>query len=327
MPIKEEDPWRRQYFEGVECPAEVVVPTEDGDAYMMFPQQRWIYNKMQVAESQGLEHAPHGFPPTHFPVFSKPIYNFRGMGTGSRVLRSYREYLHLQEPGHFWMELLSGEHVSTDCAVLRGEPCWWRHVSGRDIGEGMFDYWTIHAEPRPELEGYCGEWVRRNLAGYTGMLNLETIGGRIIEAHLRFADQWPDLYGDGWVQALVGLYARQEWSFVERERRTGYSVVLFGGHGHRYRFPPAEVQAEVRALPGVSSLQITFHEDRPPRAHAMPPGGFRLAIVNCWVLEAGFAARQRLAQAYHATQSLYGRRRRSVSPGGAQPGSGGSAAD
>ena len=34
-------------------------------------------------------------------------------------------------------------------------------------------------------------------AGYTGMVNFETIGGRIIEAHLRFADQWPDLYGGG----------------------------------------------------------------------------------------------------------------------------------
>jgi hypothetical protein len=30
------------------------------------------------------------------------------------------------------------------------------------------------------------------------MVNLETIGGRIIEVHLRFADQWPDLYGARW---------------------------------------------------------------------------------------------------------------------------------
>ena len=42
-------------------------------------------------------------------------------------------------------------------------------------------------------------WVARNLAGYTGMANLETIGGRIIEVHLRFTDQWPDLYGSGLV--------------------------------------------------------------------------------------------------------------------------------
>jgi hypothetical protein len=47
-------------------------------------------------------------------------------------------------------------------------------------------------------------------------------------------------------------------------------------------------------MPGVSSLQITFHEDLDPERHAMPPGGFRVAIVNCWDREAGNAARERL---------------------------------
>ena len=47
-------------------------------------------------------------------------------------------------------------------------------------------------------------WLRSNLRGYTGMVNLETIGGTIIECHLRFTDQWPDLYGgDAWVGAVV----------------------------------------------------------------------------------------------------------------------------
>ncbi len=77
-----------------------------------------------------------------------------------------------------------------------------------------------------------------NLAGYTGMLNLETIGATIIEAHLRFADQWPDLYGPGWVDAVVGLYERREWDFADDDRSEGYSVVLFGPNGRRYRHPP-----------------------------------------------------------------------------------------
>jgi hypothetical protein len=312
MPIKEEDPWRMQYFQGVACPEQVVIPTEDGDAYIMYPRQRWLYNKMLVAETQGIEHAPHGFAPSHYPVFSKPIYNMRGMGAGTRVLHNEKEYLHSQEPGHFWMELLTGEHVSTDCAVVDGEPRWWRHATGREIGEGMFDYWTVHAEPRPALEAYCGDWIRGHMAGYTGMLNLETIGGRIIEVHMRFADQWPDLYGPGWVEALVRLYAEGRWDYPDTGRRDGYSVVLFGGHGLRYRHPPPDLVAEVRALPQITSVQITFHADRPPRAHAMPPGGFRLCIVNCWDLDAGIAARQRLALSFWSTQTLYGRRRRSA---------------
>ena len=51
----------------------------------------------------------------------------------------------------------------------------------------------------------------------------------------------------------------------------------------------------MRALPSVSSVQITFHENKPADQHAMPPGGFRLAIVNCWDLAAGIAAREMLA--------------------------------
>jgi hypothetical protein len=90
------------------------------------------------------------------------------------------------------------------------------------------------------------------------MVNLETVGGSIIEAHLRPSDQWPDLYG----------------------------------------------------------VQITFHEDRDPPSHAMPPGGFRLAIVNGWNLEAGLAARNQLR-----TYFLRALQTRSIAPAGGDHGS------
>jgi len=70
--------------------------------------------------------------------------------------------------------------------------------------------------------------------------------------------------------------------------------VLFGPHGPRYRHPPAGLVTQVRNMPEVSSVQITFHADKNPERHAMPPGGFRLAIVNAWSLSAGFAARDML---------------------------------
>ncbi|MGB9389117.1 MAG: hypothetical protein WCB70_03850, partial [Xanthobacteraceae bacterium] len=200
MPICEADPWRLQYFSHVTTAANI--PTEDSDAWQWYPAQRWIYNKLAVALGQGLDAGPHGTPPPRFPVFSKPIVNLKGMGVGSRVLKSQADYDVHYTPGHFWMTLLKGRHVSSDVAVVRGEPRWWRHVTGKPAGEGTFDYWIIHAEPDAGIEEPCGAWIEKNLSGYTGMLNLETIGGTIIEAHLRFADQWPDLYGPGWVDAL-----------------------------------------------------------------------------------------------------------------------------
>lgn len=315
MPICEADPWRCQYFEGIPCPDDVRVPTEDGDAWAWFPKYRWVYNKLSVAETQGFCCGPHGMDPPDFPVFSKPVFNMRGMGVGSRVLRTAREYKANQRPGHIWMPLLEGEHISTDVAVVDGKARWWRHSYGAPLDGGMFDHWVVLAEDRPEIERYCGEWLERNLAGYTGMLNFETIGSRIIEAHLRFSDQFPDLYGGRpWVEALIGLYRDGTWVYDDSGRRTGWSVVLFGGHGIQYRHPPADLVEEIRGWPEVTSVQITFHEDRPPSWHAMPPGGFRLAIVNCWDLEVGRRARERLALSFWSTQQLRSPRRRGTSP-------------
>jgi hypothetical protein len=197
-----------------------------------------------------------------------------------------------------WMPLLSGEHVSTDAAVIDGEPVWWRHTIGKTIQQGMFDYWVILGESKPEIEGYCGDWLRRHLRGYTGCVNFETIGTKIIEAHLRFADQWPDLYGLGWIDAVVDLYASGHWNYRDENRRTGYSVVLFGAHGPRYKKPDHSAVNEFLGWEGVSSIQMTFHEDKPPELHSMPPGGFRLAIVNCWNFEMGFKVRERLASLF-----------------------------
>lgn len=311
MPICEADPWRLQYFQGVHCPEDVNVPTEDGDAWTWYPRYKWVYDKLAVAESQGLACAPHGIDPDHFPVFSKPIYNMRGMGAGSGIFRTLKEYKHRQRPGHMWMQLLEGEHVSTDCAVVQGDLRWSRHTIGEPLAGGMFDHWTVLAERRPVIEDYLRSWIAEHLPAYTGMLNFETIGARIIEVHLRFADQWPDLYGPGWVDALVKLYAEAVWDFADDDRRDGYSVVLFGAHGLQYRYPPDDFLSRIRATPGVSSVQITFHEDRPPASHSMPPGGFRLAIVNTHDLELGRRIREELALGFWSTQQLLpGRRRR-----------------
>jgi hypothetical protein len=303
MPICEVDPWRLQYFEHVSCPADVNIPTEDSDAWLWYPQERWIYDKLAIALSQGLAAAPHGVPPPHFPVFSKPIINLKGMGVASRLIRSSAEYEENLTAGHMWMTLLEGRHVSTDVAVVDGKPRWWRHASGVPGAGGTFDSWTVRAARDPEIEESCGTWIRRHLAGYTGILNLETIGAGIIEVHLRMSDQWPDLYGAGWVDAVVALYDEGNWAFADRDRRDGFSVVLFGPHGVRYRHPPKALIAKVKAIADVASVQITFHEDKEPAHHAMPPGGFRLAVINAWSRAAGDAGRELLREHFLAARN------------------------
>jgi hypothetical protein len=107
-------------------------------------------------------------------------------------------------------------------------------------------------------------------------------------------------------KAIVRLYSEGEWSFMDSDRSDGFSVVLFGPHGGRYARPQKQVVDHLCGRAGVSSIQITFDENRPAHLHSMPPGGFRLAIVNCRELAAGRAVRAELArlfwQARHSPQ-------------------------
>jgi hypothetical protein len=298
MPICERDPWRDQYFENIPCPENVLIPTDDFDSWPWYPEHNWIYDKLKIAQSQGLICGPHGVAPPNYPIFSKPVMNLKGMGLGSRVISSGEEMQRRSTPGHFWMPLLEGPHVSTDCAVVKGQVKWQRHATGVPGPEGTFKYWTLHAELMPELATYLKAWVARHMTTYTGMMNFETIGGKIIEAHLRFADQWCDLNGKGWIEAMVRLYTDGVWHYEDAERRVGYSIPLFAKHNSNFVHPPRDHQSCIRALPHVSSLQITFYENKDASDHPMPPGGFRVGIVNAWDLQAGFAAIDELAKAF-----------------------------
>ena len=298
MPIFVRDPWRLQYFEGTACPPDVRIPIDDIDAWAWFPAHSWIYDRLAVARSQGLPAGPHGADPGVFPVFSKPIINLKGMGIGSRLIRSRRDYEARYEAGHMWMPYLRGAHISTDCAIVDGQITWVRHAQGAPRRNGMFRYWKIWTEPDPILVDYLAQWSAKHLRGYAGMVNFETIGGRIIEVHLRFADQWTDLYGPGWTAALVRLYSDGIWRFDDSGRREGFSIPLFTHERGKAFAPDPSLIRAVQQSPHVSSVQITFHPGKNLAKQASPPGGVRLALVNSWQLTAGFKALRLLAKGF-----------------------------
>lgn len=298
MPIFVSAPWRAQYFESVNCPPGVNIPTDDPECWEWNPAFRWVYDKLKVARSQGIASGTHEVLPASFPVFSKPRINLKGMGLDSAVIRGADEFRQLCKPGHMWMTHFEGEHISTDCAVVNGQMQWLRNTLGVPGPAGTFVHWTLETQQRCDLEQMLERWIADHMIGYTGMMNFETIGGRIIEAHLRFSDQWVDLYGNGWLEALTNLYSQGNWRFREPLRKEGYSIPLFARHGSVPPHPPVGMQMRVRQLPGVSSLQITYFEHKPGDAHPMPPGGFRLAIINCHDLAAGRAAIELLATGF-----------------------------
>lgn len=300
MPFVERDSWREQYFAGIPCPDGVRIATDDGDAFDWNPALHHVYDKLHVARSQGLACGTGDDLPKSFPVFVKPRVNLKGMATRSGRADNAAAFGRLSGPDMMWTEFLDGSHLSSDFALENGRVRWSAHARGEPRDGGMFWYWTVGIEAPPAFVSRLEQWIGREAAGYTGMVNAETLGGRIIEAHLRFADQWPDLYGRrAWLEAVIGLHTGRGWHFSETPP-PGYSVPLFMPHGLRFRHPPEELQARVRAMTGVTSLQVTFHEGRDPADHPMPPGGFRVAIVNGFDLAACLRARDFLWASWFA---------------------------
>ena len=148
MPILERDPWREQYFTSSCCPDDVIIPTDDPDCCVLFPQYRWVYEKLLIAKSQGLDAELHGVMPKHYPVFSKPNINLKGMGVGSLIIHSEPEMRRHHNCDYMWMPFLTGEHISSDCAVVDGTLVWIRHATGYATVGGMFHYWKIPATRR-----------------------------------------------------------------------------------------------------------------------------------------------------------------------------------
>ena len=177
------DSWEKQFFEGIDTQG-LTIPIDDPTAYQLYPQYNWMYNKIQLMHSFGIEAYPHGIVPSDFPIFSKPITNLWGMGDGARILYEWRSEDKDYVSGHFWMAYLEGQHISTDYVIINGEIQWHCSLVGHKDSEGSFTYWEV-TQTIPSLK--IIEWFRRHLSQFTGIVNVETIEDNIIELTLRMS--------------------------------------------------------------------------------------------------------------------------------------------
>lgn len=157
----------------------------DRDVYDMCPPDwLWIFDKLIIARRQGLRAAPAGIPvPESAEYIVRPITNIRMMGRGAR-----RTWIQAgdDEPvpdGYFWSEVLQGPHVSVD--YHWGEQALT--VEGfRDDPARLdrFSRWCKIDQDVPLPELLYG------LEEHSEWINVEYIGDKIIEVHLRLNDDF-----------------------------------------------------------------------------------------------------------------------------------------
>jgi len=157
----------------------------DCDVYDSCPTQwLWVYDKVIVARRQGIRAAPAGIPvPASAEYIIRPITNIRMMGRGASRVWLEQGDDHSVPDGYFWSEVLTGPHLSVDYH--------WGHqgltVQGfRDdpLRLDRFSRWCRVDLDRPLPA------MLHDLKYYQQWINVEYIGNRVIEVHLRYNDDF-----------------------------------------------------------------------------------------------------------------------------------------
>jgi hypothetical protein len=157
----------------------------DCDVYDSCPSQwLWVYDKLIVARRQGISAAPAGISvPAAGEYIVRPITNIRMMGRGAQQLWLEPGDDHSVPDGYFWSEILTGPHVSVDYH-------WGQQgltVQGfRDDAHKLdrFSRWCRVNRDRPLPA------MLHDLKYYQEWINVEYIGDKVIEVHLRYNDDF-----------------------------------------------------------------------------------------------------------------------------------------
>jgi len=157
--------------------------SDDRSAWLKYPYYNKVYNKLWLAESQGLDCGPVGIYPNNYPIIMKPIINLYGMSRGVKIINNDEEYDANIKDGFFWEEYLDGIQYCLDIVLKDGDIAFYSCMVSVKGDNGTFKYhYTLSYYDIPQT---IKIWIRAHLTHYTGCVNMEIINNIIIECHLR----------------------------------------------------------------------------------------------------------------------------------------------
>lgn len=184
----------------------------DSDAYIKFPHQRKWFNKLWLSEKLGYECGPAGIAPQVSGTYIvRPIMNLSGMSIGAKKKYIEADDLSQTPPGHFWCEWFDG----IQCSVTYEWQGEWKQIScytgERDIDNlYRFKRWFRSDDKQFTLDETFNDMN-------VSVLNVEFIGDKIIEVHLR---DTPDPNYD----ELIPVWS-DDIKVVDIYRKIGYTYI------------------------------------------------------------------------------------------------------
>ena len=184
----------------------------DIDAWLRYSEFNIIYNKLQLAELQGLNSAPIPVKPNIYPIVIKPIINLYGMSRGFQKVNNYNEYKKIIDnnnlSGYFWETYLEGKQINVDIIIKNGKIIKYFGVESEPDINGTFKYHRFIKNYilSPDIINL----LEQVLDEYTGFLNIEIIDGFIIEAHLRLNGDF-FIFTNNHIDSLIKFIKTKEY--------------------------------------------------------------------------------------------------------------------
>ena len=268
------DPWEYQYVKHIDPKYLGVIAWTDPEACGRYPTFQWVYDKHDLSQRMGVKSWDLEVElPDYYPCFVKPKYNLWGMGE-SAYKCSHPDKLPIKKEGFIAQEFFKGGHLSTDFVIFDSEIVDHFSFIGHKDYEGSFNLWE--SAKRYSDEAYLLAEILCHYGIGHAVINVETINGRVIEAHLRPSVQFADISGRILNQALACFFKDKQYIPRAREYEKTYS--------HVYRMEQDAIvypKYDVIKLPiGVRSVQRCWEPGLPLSACAQDATSYRYMVIN-----------------------------------------------
>jgi hypothetical protein len=194
------------------------LPKFDITAYNLNPRHQFVYDKLFVANSQGMICGElKDAKDAKYPIFIKPRYGHKTSSSKNCYkIKSYEElkpFLHKKEM--MWSEFVNSKESMTDFVLINGEIVYQITYIYSEKQNGFADDWKyISPENKPPEE--VVEWVKKYMVGYTGPCNVQYRSTKIIEVGLRFARSGmyiESTHNEKLIKTINAMWETKVWTY------------------------------------------------------------------------------------------------------------------
>ena len=158
------------------------------------PAFRSLYNKLDLSLRLGYIAGPAGCPvPITGEYVIRPIINLSGMGATAYIQEIKADVDHDVPPGYFWCERFTGEQISVNYSWRKADLYAVSATQGWNSQAELYRFssWKL-LDIIPEFAQVDSlpNWIDSTMAAHH--INIEFVGGRIIEIHGKHGKDFPD---------------------------------------------------------------------------------------------------------------------------------------